>query len=118
MQFYWVIRFNGCLNEERNMICNLIVIELNTNSEIPYLFSHDLYYYLRQKRGETKELGPKNGPGTAGWLEVKYLISPESCSDVKVIKIDSFDISKVYNIIKPHLKKAIDEKIKIKGKGE
>lgn len=117
MKFYSLIRFNGCLNGQRTLR-DLIVIELSTNGQIPYLFNYDLAHYLYQKRGKTKELGPKNGPRTAGWLEVKDLISPESCSDVKVIKIDSFDIPEVYEKIKGELRKAIEQKIKIKGKGE
>ncbi len=117
MKFYWVIRFNGKLNGKR-MVCNLIVIELDTDSQIPYLFNCDLISYLYRKRGKTEELGPRNGPRTSGWLEVKDLFSLQFCSNIKIVKIDSLDLDNVYKIIRPHLRKAIDEKIKIKKKGE
>jgi len=115
MKFYWKIRFNGRLNRKRTF-CDLIAIEFDTDSsrQIPYLFNCDLSTYLYRKRGKTKELGKKNGPGTSGWLEVKDLFSPSLTPDLKIVKIDSLDISGVYKQIKGELKKAIDEKIKIK----
>ena len=119
MKFYWKICFNGRLNEKRTF-CDLIAIEFDTDSsrQIPYLFNCDLSTYLYRKRGKTKELGQKNGPGTSGWLEVKNLFSLKSITDLKIVKIDSLDIPKVYKEIKDELKKEIEKKIKIKKKGE
>jgi len=115
VKFYWKIRFNGRLNG-KHTFCDLIAIEFDTDSsrQTPYLFNCDLSTYLYQKRGKTKELGKKNGPGTSGWLEVKNLSSLKSIADLKIVKIDSLDIPKVYKEIKDELKKAIDQKIKIK----
>lgn len=113
MKFYWRIRFNGKLNKE-DKVCDLIVIEFDTGNQIPYVFSCDLAAYLYRKRGKTKELGPKNGLGTSGWLEVKNLFSPRFCPNVKIVRIDNLNLDEVYKIIRPHLREAIDEKIKNK----
>jgi len=115
MKFYWVIRFNGKLNG-KSIICNLIVIELDTDSQIPYLFSYDLISYLYHKRSKAKELGPRNGSRISGRLEVKDLFSPQFCPKIKIVKIDSLDLNNVYKIIRPHLREAIAQKINIKKK--
>lgn len=117
MKFYWRICFNGYLNKEHRLY-NLIIIELDTDNQIPYLFSYDLTTYLYHKKGKRKELGPKNDLRISGWLEVKDLFSPRFCQNVRIVKINSLNLDDVYKIIRPHLKEIIGEKIKIKGKGE
>jgi len=117
MKKYSIIYFRGKLNGEK-VFRDLIIIEFPEEKKIPYMFNHKLSSYLYEKRGKTRELGQKNGPKSSGWLDATSLLhSPKLYPNCKIIKVHSFDIPEVYNIIKPHLKKAIDEKIKIKGKG-
>lgn len=115
MEWHLLIRFNGCLNGRRKTTVNLLLIKFKA---IGYMSVFELNDYLYEKRGKG-ELGPKNGPGTAGWLEViKISNSNPSWNDCKTVVVTSFMVKKVYEQIKDELKSAIDEKIKIQKKKE
>jgi len=118
MKEYFMICFRGCLNGKRKVSIYLCVIELNLRDNRVYsMFQCDLISYLHVKRGKN-ELGPKNGYQTAGWLDVLKISEIPKGYELEVIKVNSLDVAEVYKIIKNPLKKAIREKIKIKGKGE
>lgn len=118
MKEYFMICFRGCLNDQRNVFIDLCLIELNPKDKrIHFMFQYDLINYLYKKRGKG-ELGPKNGPGTNGWLDVLRIFEVPKRYKSKVIIVNSSDIDEVYKAIKSPLKKAIAEKIKIKKKGE
>ena len=113
MKKYSIVCYRGKLNG-RNVLLDLIIIEFPENKKTPFMFNYQLSAFLYEKRGKTKELGPKNGPGTAGWLEVSSLLhSPDAYPYSRIIQVDSFIIPRVYEKIKPYLKIAIDQKIKI-----
>ncbi len=113
MKFYWIIRFNGFLNE-KHIICNLIVIRWTTNSQMPYLFDYNMTHYLRDKKVE--ELENKNGSVIFSFLEVKNLFTQKFVPNLEIVEISSLDVDKAYKEIKCELNKAISEKIKIKIK--
>ena len=118
MKEYFVICFRGCLNGKRKVFIDLCVVELSLkDNRIHFMFQCDLISYLHAKRGKN-ELGPKNGYQTAGWLDVLKISEIPKGYESEVIKVNSLDVAEVYKIIKNPLKKAIREKIKIKGKGE
>ncbi|TRZ82105.1 hypothetical protein D4R86_01855 [bacterium] len=118
MKEYFVICFRGCLNGKRKVFIDLCVIELSPkDNRIHFMFQCDLISYLHTKRGKN-ELGPKNGYQTAGWLDVLKISEIPKGYESEVIKVDDTDVTEIYRIIKNPLKKAIKEKIKIKGKGE
>jgi len=118
MKEYFVICFRGCLNGKRKVFIDLCVIELNSkDNKIDFMFQCDLISCLYKKRGKNK-LGPKNGYQTAGWLDVLKISEIPKGYESEVIKVDDTDVTEIYRIIKNPLKKAIKEKIKIKGKGE
>jgi len=118
MKEYFMICFRGCLNGERNVFIDLCVIELNPKDRrIHFMFQYDLISYLYKKRGKG-ELGPKNGPRTNGWIDVLKIFEVPEKYKSDVIKVESADLNEVYKKIRPHLKEAIAEKIKIKKKGE
>lgn len=115
MGYYLLIRFNGCLNGEKEKVINLLLLEFETTG---YLSISDLIDYLYKKRGKG-ELGHKNGPGTAGWLEVVKVNSSKPswfCSDCKIVTVRSFKLQEIYEQIKDDLRIAIEEKIKIQKK--
>lgn len=115
MKYSLLIRFNGCLNGRRNTIINLILLKFEAIDCGDQLSICELTNYLYQKRGKG-ELGRKNGPGTAGWLEVIKVNNAKPLwflNDCKVVTVNSFVIKKIYEQIKDELKLAIDEKIKI-----
>lgn len=120
MKYSLLIRFNGCLNGRRNTTINLILLEFEAIDRGDQLSMCELTNYLYQKRGKG-ELGRRNGPGTAGWLEVIKVNTAKPLwflNDCKVVTVNSFAIKKVYEQIKDELKLAIDEKIKIQKKKE
>ena len=120
MERHLLVRFNGCLNGRRKTKVNLLLLK----SRVQACFAiHDFEHYLYQKRGRTKELGPKNGRGTSGYLEVIRINTnasgiPKIPNDYKTIEVCFSSIPKVYEQIKNELKSAIDEKIKIQKKKE
>jgi hypothetical protein len=115
MGYYLLIRFNGCLNGEKEKVINLLLLKFETTG---YLSISDLIDYLYKKRGKG-ELGHKNGPGTAGWLEVTRINNSKPSwfyNDCKVVTVNSFELEEIYEQIKNDLKVAINEKIKIQKK--
>ena len=118
MKEYFMICFRGCLNGKPKVFIDLCVIEFNPkDNRIHFMFQYDLINYLYKKRGEN-ELGPKNGYQTAGWLDVLKIFEIPKNYESEVITVNSLDIAEIYKAIKNPLKRAIAEKIKIKGKGE
>lgn len=118
MKEYYLISFRGCLNGKRKVFIDLCVIEVDPkDNRIYFMFQYDLMSYLYKKRGEN-ELGPKNGYQTAGWLDVIKVFKIPKGYESKIIRVNNPKVAEAYRIIKDPLKKAIAEKIKIKGKGE
>ena len=119
MKEYFMICFRGCLNGQRKTFIDLCIIELDLKDKriIHFMFQYDLITCLYEKRGKG-ELGPKNGPGTNGWLDVLKIFQVPEKYESEVIKVTSANLDEVYKTIKPHLKKAITKKIEIKRKGE
>jgi hypothetical protein len=119
MKGFFIICYRGSLNGERKVFIDLCIIELNLEDKrvIPDMFQYDLMNCLYEKRGKG-ELGPKNGPGTNGWLDVLKIFKVPEKYESEVIRVASADLNEVYKTIRPHLKKVIAEKIKIKRKGE
>ena len=115
MERQLLIRFNGCLNGKRKITVDLLLLKFMA---IGSLSIFELSDYLYQKRGKG-QLGPKNGPGTAGWLEVIKVNNFKSrlvFNDCKTVTVTSFAVKKIYEQIKDELKLAISEKIKIQKK--
>lgn len=118
MKEYFMICYRGSLNWKKKVFIDLCVIELDPKDRrIHFMFQYDLISFLYKERGKGK-LGPKNGPGTNGWLDVLRLFKVPKEYESEVIRVTSSDLNEVFNTIKPHLRKAIFEKIKIKGEKE
>jgi len=118
MKEYFVICFRGCLNGKRKVFIDLCVIELSPKDmRIHFMFQYDLITFLYKKRGQG-ELGPKNGPGTNGWLDVLKIFEVPEKYESEVIRVASADLNEAYKTIRPYLRKVINQKIKIKKKGE
>jgi len=112
-----MICYRGSLNGEHTVI-DLLVIQLNQKRKFNHvMFAYNLISYLYQQR-KKGNLGTKNGYKTAGWLDVIRIFGGLDGYKSKVIKVASFDMKEVYQIIEDPLKKVIAEKIKIKEKGE
>jgi len=118
MKEHFMICFRGCLNGKREAFIDLCVIELDPKDRrVHFMFQYDLITLLYKKRGKG-ELGQKNGPGTNGWIDVLKIFQVPERYKSRVIKVESSELNEVYKKIRPHLKEAIAEKIKIKKKGE
>ena len=109
MKRHFLIRFNGCLNGKKKKI-NLLLLHGVENNEIS---AHNLEHYLYIRRGKG-ELGHKNGPGMAGYLEVIRVSNQriirlfEGC---KLVYISNNTIPKIYKEVKKDLKVQIKEKV-------
>lgn len=113
-----MICYRGCLNGNRGVFIDLYIVELKPQeNRIHFMFQYDLINYLYKKRGKG-ELGPKNGPGTSGWLDVFKIFEVPERYKSQVVKVESSDLNEIYKTIRPCLRKAINQKIKIKKKGE
>jgi len=118
MKEYFMICFRGCLNGKRKVFIDLCVIELDPKDDrIHFMFQYDLITFLYKKRGKG-ELGPKNAPGTNGWLDVLKIFEVPEKYESEVIRVASADLNEVYKTIRPHLRKVIDQKIKIGKESE
>jgi hypothetical protein len=98
MKYCLLIRFNGCLNGRRDTTINLVLIQFKAIDYTNQLLMSELTEYLYQKRGKG-ELGHRNGPGTAGWLEVVRVNTAKPSwflNDCKTLTVNSFVIRKVY----------------------
>ncbi len=107
MKRHFLVRFNGCLNGKKKKI-NLLL--LHGSNEIS---AHNLEHYLYIRRGKG-ELGHKNGPGMAGYIEVvrisnqKMIKLMEEC---KVLGVCNESIPKIYKEMKSELRTQIKEKV-------
>ncbi|MDD3488058.1 MAG: hypothetical protein PHH35_01770 [Candidatus Pacebacteria bacterium] len=109
MERYFLVRFNGCLNKKRKKI-NLLLLHGVGNA---VLSAHNLEHYLYTRRGK-RELGPKNGPGTSGYLEV-ILVHEQKVGklieECKLLNVCNESIPGIYKQIKNDLKLEIKDKV-------
>ena len=109
MQRHFLIRFNGCLNGNKNQKINLLLLNVLRCG----VSAHNLEHYLYTRRGK-RELGPKNGPGTSGYLEVipvhKQKVG-KLIEECKILDICNELIPGIYKQIKNDLKKEIKDKV-------
>lgn len=109
-----LIRFSGCMKGKRRKVNLLLLIIKNKVNFSP----GEVEYFLYEQRRNGKNLGPKNGPGTAGHLEVVrvsslakiYKLLEDDCL-VYELQENHCSIEKVYKLVRGVLRKEILRKI-------